>query len=103
VTGLYLHDWAVLEHAGQLRRSAEAHHPVTTHSNKRVSLIARIALSLVAVAAVAGVVGLGSSTLAVQPAAAGHVAVPSPTRPAAIPGHRGLPIHRLPVVPNVDR
>jgi hypothetical protein len=103
VTALYLHNLTVLEHAGQLRQSAEAHHPVTTPGAKRDSLIARIALSLVAVAAVAGVVGLGSSTLAVQPVPAGHVAVPSPTRPAAIPGHRGLPVHRLPVVPNVDR
>jgi hypothetical protein len=102
VTALYLHDWAALEHAGQLRPSAELHHPVTS-PNKRDSLIARIALSVVGVAAVAGVVGLGSSTLAVQPAPAGHVAVPSPTRPAAIPGHKRLPVHQLPVVPNVDR
>jgi hypothetical protein len=103
VTALYLHDWAVLEHADQLRQSAELHHPVASPNNKRDSLVARIALSLVGVAAVAGFVGLGISTLAVQPAPAGHVAVPSPTRPAAIPGHKGLPVHQLPVVPNVDR
>jgi hypothetical protein len=103
VTSLYLHNWAVLEHAGHLRQSAESHQPVTTPGNKRDSLVARIALSLVAVAAVAGAVGLGSSTLAIQPAPAGRVAVPSPARPAAIPGHRGLPVYRLPVLPNADR
>jgi hypothetical protein len=103
VTALYLHNWAVLEHAGHPRQAAESDQPMTTPSNKRDSLVARIALSLVGAAAVAGVVGLGSSTLAIQQAPAGHVVVPSPTRPAAIPGHRGLPVYRLPVVPNVER
>ena len=70
MTALYLHNLSVLEHAGQLRQSAEAHHPVTTPGTKRDSLIARIALSLVAVAAVAGVVGLGSSGFCDNPALA---------------------------------
>jgi hypothetical protein len=103
VTTLYLHNWTVLEHAGHPKQSAESRQPARTANTKRNSVVARIALSLVGIAAVAGVVGLGSSTLAVQPAPAGHVGVPSPTRPAAIPGHTGLPVHRLPVVPNVDR
>jgi hypothetical protein len=102
VTALYLHDLAVLEHVGQPRQSAEPPHPITT-PDKWDSLFARIALSVIGVAAVAGVVGMGSSTLAIQQAPAGQVAVPSPTRPAAIPGHRGLPVKRLPVLPNVDR
>jgi hypothetical protein len=56
---------------------------VTTAGNKWNSLVASFALFLVGVAAVAGVVGLGSSTLAVQPA--------------------GLSVYRPPVVPNVVR
>ena len=83
MTTLDLHHWAALERAGHLRQSAESHQPVTTAGNKWNSLVARIALSLVGVVAVAGVVGLGRSTLAVQPA--------------------GLSVYRPPVVPNVVR
>ena len=85
VTALYLHNWAASDRAGHLKQAAESHQPVTTPGNNRNSLVARIALSLVLVAAVVGVV------------------VPSPARPAAIPGHRGLPVYRLPVLPNVER